>query len=45
MEREKIMFMLNQCVEELANLVIIARCGGAMQAPMKSTTFSCLVCL
>lgn len=26
-------------------LVMMARWGGAMQAPMKRTTFSCLVCL
>lgn len=25
-------------------LVMMARCGGLMQAPMKSTTFSCRVC-
>ena len=25
-------------------LVMMARWGGFMQAPMKSTTFSCLVC-
>lgn len=29
----------------VAYLVIMARWGGFMQAPIKSTTFSCLVCL
>lgn len=28
----------------LGYLVIMARWGGFMQAPMKSTTFSCRVC-
>lgn len=27
------------------HLVMMARWGGAMHAPMKRTTFSCLVCL
>lgn len=29
----------------LLHLVMMARCGGAMQAPMNRTTFSCRVCL
>ena len=29
---------------QVTNLVMMARCGGCMQAPMKRTTFSWRVC-